>query len=367
LRESKPREKEFAPKLRTGALSAAFGIYERTKRLAAPLEPDVEYLHTASGDRNWNESFYFNFADPKRVLGGWTRIGILPNQEGDLGAMLIYAGGSRVLATLQGGRTVAEDDLISLGTLDYHRMEPLLKWRIIFEGRMVDVDDSRRLPELDLDNLRTQEVEVDLSFEGTSPCFNYKHFHPRAMAEMLCGARTRLRDLRLLSKISSHHYEQAGGVSGTIRIGNRDIIFQGSGHRDHSWGTRDWAAPRLWTWLTCQFGEELAFNLSRVCVASADILNGFTARDGEVYRLRRAALQTEFEDDGMTQRDLTLLLQDSGGEVIEISGRALTVAPLRLESEGKVTLINEALTEYRWGDRIGYGISEYLHQLGDER
>jgi hypothetical protein len=196
-----------------------------------------------------------------------------------------------------------------------------------------------------------------------APCFNFKDSDPRALAEMLVQAGTRLSDLRKVSKVSSEHYEQAMRVSGSIKIGNREISFAGSGHRDHSWGVRDWAAPRLWTWLTCQFGEELAFNLSRVAIASVDIYNGFVTRDGANYPVRRVELATRFEEDGVTQSSLGFRLEDTGGKVIEVTGDALTVIPLHLESGEHHTLVNEALTAYRWGDHTGYGIAEYLHQL----
>jgi hypothetical protein len=180
---------------------------------------------------------------------------------------------------------------------------------------------------------------------------------------MLVQSRTRLSDLRKVSKVSSEHYEQAMRVKGSIRIGNREIPFDGSGHRDHSWGVRDWAAPRLWTWLTCQFGEELAFNLSRVAIASVDIYNGFVTREGENFPLRRAVLQTEFEEDGVTQSSLGFRFEDAGGKVIDVTGDVLTVIPLHLESGDRRTLVNEALTEFRGEGRTGYGIAEYLHQL----
>ena len=120
---------------------------------------------------------------------------------------------------------------------------------------MIDIDNARKLPELKPETLTSQRVEVDLEVEGVAPCFNFKDSDPRALAEMLVKARTRLADLRQVSKVSSEHYEQVMRVSGSIKIGNREISFAGSGHRDHSWGLRDWAAPRLWTWLTCQFGR----------------------------------------------------------------------------------------------------------------
>ncbi|MDY6795874.1 MAG: hypothetical protein SWK76_11465 [Actinomycetota bacterium] len=352
-------------RLKILSLSRLYSLIKKTRGISDPLEPDCEHLHAPSQDYNWNESFYFNFTDPKRAIGGWTRLGILPNQDSDLGAMMLYVGGNRILATLQTGKAAAEDESFSLGDLTYRREIPLMKWRLAYRGDMMDVEDSRRLPELNPETLKLQQVEVDLLFEGLAPCFNFKDAHPRALAEMVVNAGTRLKDLRQVSKVSSEHYEQAGKVTGMIKIGNREISFAGSGHRDHSWGLRDWAAPRLWTWLTSQFGDELSFNLSRVAIASVDIFNGFVTRDGNNYPVRRADLETEFEGDGVTQKSLRFSIEDAGGKTIEVSGEVLTVIPLVLASGDRRTLVNEALTEYRFGDGVGYGISEYLHQLED--
>ena len=349
--------------LKVWCLSGSYAVLKKARKIGTPLAMDVEYLHTPSEDYNWNESFYFNFTDPKRQVGGWTRIGILPNQDSDMGAMMLYAGGSRILVALQTGRAEFEENELRFGDLSYRRLEPLQKWRLIFQGEMMDIENSRKLPELKPEALTTQRVEVDLEVEGMAPCFDFKNSDPRALAEMLVKAHTRLGDVRKVSKVSSEHYEQVMRASGIIKIGNREISFAGSGHRDHSWGVRDWAAPRLWTWLTCQFGEELAFNLSRVAIDSLDIYNGFVTRDGFNHPVRRVELVTQFEDDGVTQSSIGFRLEDTGGTTIEVTGDVLTVIPLHLESGEHRTLVNEALAEYRWGGRVGYGIAEYLHQL----
>ncbi len=349
--------------LKTWCLSGSYALAKKLKKIGEPLPVDVEFLHTPTDDLNWNESYYFNFTDPKRQVGGWTRIGIVPNQETDMGAIMLYAGGSRILVSLQTGRAAFEGNELRFGELSYHRLEPLRMWRLLFQGEMMDVDNARKLPELKPEALTTQKVEVDLEVEGMAPCFNFKDSDPRALAEMLVRAGTRLSDLRNVSKVSSDHYEQAMRANGVIRIGNREISFAGNGHRDHSWGVRDWAAPRLWTWLTCQFGEELAFNLSRVAIASVDIYNGFVTRNGANYPVRRVALRTQFEEDGITQRSLGFRLEDTGGKVIDVTADVLTVIPLHLESGERRTLVNEALAEYHWEGRTGYGIAEYLHQL----
>jgi hypothetical protein len=361
---SRVGERGFGKNLKVLSLRASYAMLKNMKKIGAPLEPDVESLHDPTDDYHWNESFYFNFTDPKRAIGGWTRMGIVPNQETDTGAMMLYAGGSRILVTLQSGKVTSDGEMLSLGALEYHRMDPLRQWRLVFRGDMADIVDARKLPELDPERQRTQEVEVDLVFEGGAPCFDFKDADPRAVAEMLVDADTRLRDLRRVSRVSSDHYEQTGVVRGNIRIGNREIAFSGGGHRDHSWGPRDWAAPRLWTWLTCRFGDELAFNLSRVAIASVDLFNGFISRDGVNYPLRRAYLETEFEEDGLTQRRLAFSMEDTGGRTVEVTGDVLTAIPLHLPSNDHITLVNEALTEYRCEGMTGCGISEYLHQLG---
>ena len=62
----------------------------------------------------------------------------------------------------------------------------------------------------------------------------------------------------------------------------------------------------------------------------------------------------------------------SQGEVVfagpgktDDSGKVLAMIPLRNRRDGKVTRIAEGLTEWRWGDRVGYGLSEYLDHLID--
>ena len=363
----KAPESWFGNKLKTELISAAYAAYKKLKRVGALFDPRVESLHTPSREFNWNESFYFNFTDAQNRIGGWTRLGILPNQESDNGAIALYTGGNHSIAASYGGKTEAEGGKLRLGPIEYHCLEPLNKWKITFQGDMFDVDGPIRLHGLRADARGLQKVEIDLCFEGISPCFDFEDAHPRAIAEMLVEAGTRLRDLRQAYRIASAHYEQVGQISGMIKIEDRVIPLQGSGHRDHSWGPRDWSAPRLWAFLTCRFGNEFAFNLSRVAIASVDVLNGFITRDQMNYPLRRAALKTEFESDGVTQKRLWFEMEDSGGKIIEITGDVLAVVSVEFESGGNRTLVNEALTEYRFKDTISYGISEYLHQVSGRK
>lgn len=361
---SRGRDFSATERIKISALSSLYSVYKKARRAGDPLLTGAEHLHAHSTERDWNESYYFNFIDPARRIGGYTRVGILPNQESDIGTMMLYAGGTRLLAAIKGGHAVADEGGLSIGDIKYETVEPLKRWRLRFSGEMRDIEDSRTLPSLSPEGGAHTRVELDLLFEGMAPCFNFKNADPGAVAEMLVSARTRLRDAGQVSRVSSEHYEQAGRCSGRLAFGGREFEFAGGGHRDHSWGVRDWSAPRLWTWLTCQFSDELAFNLSRVAIESVDIFNGFICRDGKNFPVRRARLETDFEEDGVTQKALRFTIEDTGGKVIEVAGDVLTVIPLDLSTRGHSTLVNEALTEYRWDGRTGYGIAEYLHQLG---
>lgn len=349
-------------KVKAMALRALYGAYRKAKGAGRPLAVEAEYPHASGDDREWNESLYFNFTDARTGMGGYTRIGILPNQQSDIGVMMLFAGGKRLLVTDQGGRGSTSGGF-EVGALRYERLEPLWKWRLSFSGEMGDLADSRDLPGVDPETVPRVPVEVDLTWEGIAPPFNFKDAEPAAVAEMLVSAGTKLGDLRAVSRVGSEHYEQAGRVTGVMKIDGVEHPVEGRGHRDHSWGVRDWSAPRAWTWLTSQFGDELAFNLSRVAIKSVDIFNGFVCRDGKNYPVRRAELRTEFEEDGTTQKSLAFSLEDTSGKVIEVAGRVLTVIPLDLRSRGHATMVNEALAEYEWEGRKAYGIAEYLHQM----
>jgi hypothetical protein len=214
-------------------------------------------------------------------------------------------------------------------------------------------------------DLDFKEVSLDISFEGWSPCHDFKEVDASFVAERLVNRRSRLKDLASITKVASEHYEQVGHWTGEIRVDGERIGIHGSGHRDHSWGERDWKAPERWTWLTAQFGDEFGFNLSRVVIKSVDMFNGYVCRSGKNIPLRRAWLETDFQDDGITQKAVRLRLQDTTGWEAELVGSPRTVVPLVLQDGAHRTLVNEAFTAYRWEGRTGYGISEYLHQLGE--
>ncbi len=359
-------ELSAAQRLKAGMLEAAYKIYRRASS-SGGLKEDDEWLHATGADPDWNESYYFNFFDSEKGVGGFTRIGLLPNKERDVGILVVSLRKGSILATAFDMKSSVQPGKLSIGGLEFSLCEPLKRWRVRYAGELVSMDDSRMLSHIDegkAEAFKRVNVEIELTFDALSPCFDFKDADPAALAEMIVSRKTRLKDLRKVSRISHGHYEQACYVRGSIADGNGDgVSVDGTGHRDHSWGVRDWSAPKSWTWLTCQFPGNMAFNLSRVVVGTMDVFNGFVFRGGANHPVRKAMVETLFEEDGITQKEVAIRIWDSGGLEHSVSGKVETLVPLDLRAQGHNTIVNEALTRYRLGDREGMGISEYLRQL----
>ena len=150
---------------------------------------------------------------------------------------------------------------------------------------------------------------------------------------------------------------------GTLKIGSRKIEIDAIGHRDHSWGVRDWHAPKNWTWLSVQFGDGIGLNLCRIVIDRVDLFIGYIVREGKNFPLKEYMLDTEFDHDGVTQKKLHFRIEDVDGFRMNVTAQVFNVFHLTFKENEKHTIINEGLTEYNWKGKKSFGISEYMHRL----
>ena len=308
---------------------------------------DEAYHICDSLDPLWRESHYFNFYDPRHRLGGITTIGRKPNQGHSEAVLVLYLPDGSLLVHKKEGPVT---DTSAVGALRYEMTEPLVGWRLMFEGTCLRVTEPRQLSSrwAQLRALfRRQRVRLDLRWQGLNPVFDYGDYAV----------------LPADNRVAARHYEQAGAYTGFVELDGERLAIEALGQRDHSWGIRDWHAPDEWRWIVAQFEADFAVHGSRLVLGETQGELGFVWRDGANHVVRRLELDTEYEPDGVTQRRVVIRLHEDDGRVTKVTAETITPAAIAFRDKAGLTIITEALSRFTCGDRVGYGITEYLRQV----
>lgn len=314
------------------------------------LRRSDDMMHEDTGEPTFNESAYFNFYDPAARLGGFVRIGNRPGEGHAEMTVCLYppAGGAAFMfwpAELSG------NDGFDAAGLQFELLEPLAEHRITYAGTCCmlakphDLLDPRRAF---ADNPHVQ-VKIDLRYRALSEAFGGEPRTPRPDAP----------------EFARGHFEQHGRASGVITIDGTEHLIDGVGLRDRSWGPRTWQALERYRWLTMNFGPDVGIAAALITERGGrEVHGGYIYRAGKRNRpLERVELNTRYK--GGLHRGLTVVVHPAGGQEQRIEGRVMTLVPLRNRRDGVTTRIAEGLTEWRWGDRVGYGWSEYLDHPTD--
>ena len=333
------------------------------------LDISAEKAHPPKKHLPWyNESFYFNYFDNKNEVGGFIWIGKLPGQKMINAVQIMFDAKADAHIIFATEPYEKYGDEVSCQNMAYQCIEPLKKWGLKTKGLVMDAAKSEtgNDPEYFFgtplgDDAR--EMETDLTWTGLGPCHNARDYSGRYIGEQMIENNYGLFDLAGVRKIASEHYEQSGIVKGIIKLGDKTINFDGLGHRDHSWGVRDWFAASKWIWLSVTFSPTLSLNFCRINIGKIELFMGHVFRDGKNYPNRKCSIETEFEADGKTQKSIRFNLEDAGGFKMSVTGEVLQPVKLsRKEGENEV-LVTEALTRYKCNDMTALGISEYLFQV----
>jgi len=297
---------------------------------------DTDILHEPNDQKEWNESFYFNLYDKGNDIYAFMRIGLKPNKKEI--SMFCFISAPDVVAGKRGQGRIYHKDLEIQG-LKYEKIEPEKKWRLMFDGDMKVV--VCNAPEY-------IEVKFDLEFNALEKVFNYR--------ECVSGF-----EEEISQSVASEHLEQFGRITGTLEVLGRVYQIDALGERDHSWGVRDWNAPKNWIWLTGQFSEDMTFNLTKLTVEQGEVDAGFFYQDGRYDPLVKSKVDTVFGSDGVpTSFELELI--DKEGVKRAISAKVLKNITLHFLSDDKrsLSIMYETLAEYSYDGKKGYGIAEFL-------
>lgn len=295
---------------------------------------DTDTLHEKGDHTEWNESFYFNFYDPDRDACAFMRIGLKPNRdEKSMFCFLLLPDGSVAGAR---AREACGDGRLSAGGLSFEKLEPERLWRLRFDGAMATLPDMRPV-----------RADFDVSFGSLNRVFDYR--------ECVSGEKE-----LMAQSVASEHLEQFGRARGTITVGGRSYTVDGLGERDHSWGVREWTAPKMWIWLTAGFSDRCALNVTRLVVDRGEIDAGFVHLDGENRPLAAVAIDTAYGPDG-GPGSLRMTLTDKQGRSYEVTAEVIKKVALPFEGgDGREAVMHETLARYTFDGMTGYGIAEYL-------
>jgi hypothetical protein len=116
--------------------------------------------------------------------------------------------------------------------------------------------------------------------------------------------------------VAHDRYEQSGLTSGRLVLPGQELEFTGVGHRDHSWGNRDWWPLQHWKWInaaTPDGGTSLHCTLANV--KGAVRINGYTNRDGVVSPIVTATANAELDEAMVHRRVQAEVVDESGAQM----------------------------------------------------
>jgi hypothetical protein len=146
----------------------------------------------------------------------------------------------------------------------------------------------------------TPEATVDFDFEAYHPPYAYGA-DPRGCP----------------SYCATDRIEQAGRVKGTLRLGNKTIAFEGTGHRDHSWGTRDWIPFQQYEWFVGQAGKDISVHFWRFNALGKEHVRGYVFKDGLMARVDTVKVDVTY-DDQYWQTAYSAEIADTAGRTTQI-------------------------------------------------
>ena len=192
--------------------------------VAEPLIPagEDEGAHPPGREPLWSESWYLDFADPRQGIGGWVRLGLMPNENTAWITALVCGPDVPTVAVVDFEAPVpADPGSVHTDTVDLTlaAVDPLRTYRVELSAHGQAYDD----PSLLLRGEPGRPVAMTMSLVWTTAGTPYQYrITPR--------------------------YEIPCTVSGGVTAAGREFILEAApGQRDHSWGVRDWWAMD-WVW-----------------------------------------------------------------------------------------------------------------------
>jgi hypothetical protein len=144
-----------------------------------------------------------------------------------------------------------------------------------------------------------ERIVLEYDFLGINPAFAFVR-HPGGCPAWLADDRC----------------EQGGRVIGSLTLDGVRHEYDTFGHRDHSWGTRDWGGPTHWKWWNLM-APDTSIHLMELQYFGRTTLHGYVHRDGITSVISSYDIDVEFDGQVM-QQALAGTITDEGGRTTRI-------------------------------------------------
>jgi hypothetical protein len=331
------------------------------------LEQD-DLMHSNTGESNFNESAYYNFYDRNRRVGGFLRLGNRPNEGyAEMTACLYLPDGT--VGFMFQRPEIKDNNAHDAGGAKFEVVKPFERHRVSYNGNLCILKNPLEMadPAKAFKSNPYSRAALGIDYMATSLAWGgevREKIGDQWVSPKLSG------DLE--TQFAKGHLEQLGHATGKLVLTaggiEREFEIDALGLRDHSWGPRYWQAPKFYRWLTMNFDEELG-GMATITVNrdGSERPGGFIARKGQPFlHLVKVDIQTEFIGEQQLHDKIKVTAESiEGGAPIVITGKVLSMIPLRNRRKGVVTRIAEGMTEWNWDGKVGYGLSEYLDQFDE--
>ena len=286
-------------------------------------------LEILKNHQEWNESYYFNFHDKKNDLTAFMRIGNKVNKNEK--SMFFYLMSPTITAGIK-LETPCNDEPLNIAGLDYQEIEKG-KWKLSYNGSIFDP--TYKVP-------KEFKVKMDVTWESLNPIMDYINCVDEKKVEMS-------------SNVASEHYEQFGKAIGKIDFDNEILEIDALGERDLSIGVREWGSPKMWMWINSEFSSEEAFNITKLSVDEGDIDAGYFYINSINEPVIKSDIDVEFNN-GIPSK-FSMILFDKKGSKYSVNGEVIRFGMIPVD-DGMILI--ETLSKYKWDDKEGYGVAEFL-------
>jgi hypothetical protein len=155
----------------------------------------------------------------------------------------------------------------------------------------------------------------------------------------------------------SQHIEQAGVFKGNITVNGEQMNFGPSpGHRDHSWGIRDWSSIDSYWLCSCTFTKKRALNLWKGTSKGNEFGAGYIYQSGRNLEIISSEITGQYTNDQGEPKGCEISFTDEKGGKHKLRCEVLCSVPIPMTK----CIIYETIARMEYDNMVGFGLLEHL-------